>query len=71
MRQGRKTDCYASDGRILRDGDFVRVFCQGEIVQGTVAEDDNDVWFVANVTGGWSPSLWTCDRVEIIRRDKR
>lgn len=68
MRPGRLTDCFTTDGRRLRDGDFVRVICQGEIVQGTVREDDNDVWFVANDKGGWSPSLWVCDRIELIRR---
>lgn len=69
MRTGRKTDCLSTDGRVVREGDFVRVICEGVIIQGTVAEDDDDIWYVANDKGGFSPSLWTCDRVEIISRE--
>ena len=69
MRTGRKTDCLSIDGRVVREGDFVRVICAGVIIQGTVAEDDDEVWYVANDKGGFSPSLWTCDSVKIIRRE--
>lgn len=69
MRARRKTACLSTDGRVVREGDFVRVICEGVIIQGTVAEDDNEVWYVANEKGGFSPTLWTCDRIELIRRN--
>lgn len=54
---------YDDNGQRLREGDYVRAVCEGEVIVGEIFEVEDNMWCVLPEKNEWAPQVWQCDSV--------